>query len=90
MGKFKDNWKQMLLYEKICFCLGILCASAVLILAVLFFTKTLCLDEEIYVLLLCVLMLMQAGVDWRRSKALSLISAAVAVFLLSVAFFIGS
>ncbi|MFA9464168.1 MAG: DUF3953 domain-containing protein [Velocimicrobium sp.] len=88
MKKSNRAWGEMQIYEKISFIVGIICSVSVIILA---FLQLIGIWEKainIFEPLLGVLMVTQGVLQWRRNKAVAVLSFCVAIFIFIITFII--
>ena len=82
--KFRENWAQRTWYEKAAFVIGMPCAIAVIVLAVLQLVNVWEDSVYLYTPLTALLMAVQGTENLRKSRKLAIFSYGVAVFLLFV------
>lgn len=88
MEKIRQTWSEKQAYEKTLSGVGIICAVSVIILA---FMQILSIWENainVFEPLLGVIMLIQTILNWKKNKALAILSLCVAVFIFGIAIFI--
>ncbi len=86
--RFLESWKTFLPLEKVCYCLGILAAVALVIVTAVYLYDRKRIPTEVLPVMLALVELFLAGADWRRHRGLAIMSLCVSVFLLVVAFVI--
>lgn len=82
--KFRESWAQRTWYEKAAFVVGMPCAVAVIVLAMLQLVNVWENSVYLYTPLSALLMAVQGTENLRKSRKLAIFSYGVAVFLLLV------
>lgn len=82
--KFRESWSQRTWYEKAAFVIGMPCAVAVIVLAMLQLVNVWENSVYLYTPLSALLMAVQGTENLRKSRKLAIFSYGVAVFLLLV------
>ncbi len=86
--QFMESWKTFRPLEKVCYCLGILSAVALVVITAIYLYDRKRIPTEVLPVLLAAVELFLAGVDWRRHRGLAIMSLCVSVCLLISAFVI--
>ncbi len=86
--QFMENWRAMSAFEKLCYCLGLLSALALVVVTAIYLYDREGMPLEVLPVMLAAVELFLAGADWRRHRGLAIMSICVSIFLLVVAFVI--
>lgn len=88
MSKFKESWQQRTALEKVLLVVRIVCAVAIIVLALLSLLQIWIGAALIYMPLSAVLMLLQAYENRKNDKTVLFVSLGTAVFILGVWLFL--
>lgn len=87
MKQWFQNWMAKPIYVRILSAVSMLCSAAIIVLALLFLTDIYTDALRLVFPLLAVAMLAQAGLYWKKDKALAVFSIMAALFMLGMTVF---